>query len=57
MTDRIADVRVTPIAFRDPPLLNVAGVHQPWALRSIIVNVQAVPGMSRQTAMQQGLCF
>jgi len=36
MTDRIADVRITPIAFRDPPLLNVAGVHQPWALRSII---------------------
>lgn len=27
---------VTPIAFPDPPLLNVAGVHQPWALRSII---------------------
>ena len=25
MTDRIADVRVTPIAFRDPPLLNVSG--------------------------------
>ncbi len=34
--ERVADVRVTPIAFRDPPLLNVAGVHQPWALRSII---------------------
>jgi glucarate dehydratase len=33
---RISAVRVTPIAFRDPPLLNVAGVHQPWALRSII---------------------
>ena len=33
---RICAVRVTPIAFRDPPLLNVAGVHQPWALRSII---------------------
>jgi len=33
---RVADVRVTPIAFRDPPLLNVAGVHEPWALRSII---------------------
>ena len=32
----IKDVRITPIAFRDPPLLNVAGVHQPWALRSII---------------------
>jgi glucarate dehydratase len=33
---RIADIRVTPIAFRDPPLLNVWGVHEPWALRSII---------------------
>ena len=33
---RIADVRVTPIAFRDPPLLNVGGVHEPWALRSVI---------------------
>ncbi len=33
---RITAVRVTPIAFRDPPLLNVAGVHEPWALRSII---------------------
>ena len=32
----VVDVRVTPIAFRDPPLLNVAGVHEPWALRSII---------------------
>lgn len=32
----IRSVRITPIAFRDPPLLNVAGVHQPWALRSII---------------------
>ena len=33
---RIADVRVTPIAFYDPPLLNNGGVHQPFALRSII---------------------
>ena len=33
---RIADVRVTPIAFRDPPLLNNAGCHQPFALRSVI---------------------
>ena len=32
----VAQVRVTPIAFRDPPLLNVQGVHEPWALRSII---------------------
>lgn len=33
---RIADIRVTPIAFRDPPLLNNAGCHEPFALRSII---------------------
>lgn len=33
---RIRDVRVTPIAFRDPPLLNAAGIHEPYALRSII---------------------
>lgn len=33
---RIADVRVTPIAFYDPPLLNNAGCHQRFALRSII---------------------
>lgn len=33
---RIADVRITPIAFADPPLLNNGGCHEPFALRSII---------------------
>ena len=33
---RIVDIKVTPIAFRDPPLRNAAGVHEPYALRSII---------------------
>jgi glucarate dehydratase len=32
----ITKVVVTPIAFPDPPLLNASGVHQPWALRSIV---------------------
>lgn len=32
----ITDVRVTPVAFADPPLLNTVGVHQPYALRAII---------------------
>lgn len=32
----IQSITVTPVAFRDPPLLNVTGVHQPYALRSII---------------------
>ena len=36
MSSRIARVAVTPVAFADPPLLNVVGVHQPWALRAII---------------------
>jgi glucarate dehydratase len=27
---------VTPIAFRDPPLLNASGIHEPWALRAIV---------------------
>lgn len=29
-------LRVTPIAFRDPPLLNASGIHEPWALRAIV---------------------
>ncbi|GAA2302918.1 glucarate dehydratase family protein [Nonomuraea roseoviolacea subsp. roseoviolacea] len=33
---RIRDVQVTPVAFRDPPLLNAAGVHEPWALRTVV---------------------
>ncbi|WP_055481625.1 glucarate dehydratase family protein [Sphaerimonospora mesophila] len=32
----IRRVVVTPVAFRDPPLLNAAGVHGPWALRTIV---------------------
>ncbi len=33
---KIKRVKVTPIAFKDPPLLNAAGIHEPYALRSII---------------------
>ena len=33
---KIKDITVTPIAILDPPLLNVLGIHQPLALRSII---------------------
>jgi hypothetical protein len=32
----ITNVLVTPVAFHDPPLLNAVGVHEPFALRSII---------------------
>ncbi|MDH6622426.1 glucarate dehydratase [Streptomyces sp. LBL] len=34
--ERIADVTVTPVAFRDHPLLNTVGVHEPYALRTIV---------------------
>jgi len=33
---RIRDVHLTPVAFRDPPLLNTVGVHEPFALRTIV---------------------
>ncbi|MDT7845746.1 glucarate dehydratase family protein [Streptomyces justiciae] len=33
---RIRELIVTPIAFRDPPLLNSNGVHEPLALRVIL---------------------
>lgn len=33
---RITNVTITPVAFADPPLLNAVGVHEPFALRSII---------------------
>ena len=33
---KITDVKITPIAISDPPLLNAAGLHAPYALRTII---------------------
>ncbi|GAA1571250.1 MULTISPECIES: glucarate dehydratase family protein [Kribbella] len=33
---RISRVELTPVAFADPPLLNVVGVHEPYALRTIV---------------------
>ena len=33
---RITHIRITPVAFRDGPLLNASGIHEPWALRAII---------------------
>ena len=32
----VTEAMVTPIAFPDPPLLNSSGVHEPWALRTIV---------------------
>lgn len=49
---RIREVRVTPIAITDPPLLNAAGLHAPYALRTVveivtdddITGVSEIPG-------------
>jgi glucarate dehydratase len=35
-TQRIATVHITPVAFKDPPLLNAVGVHEPYAIRAIV---------------------
>lgn len=32
----ITHVTITPVAFKDPPLLNTVGVHEPYALRAIV---------------------
>jgi glucarate dehydratase len=44
---RIRDIRITPVAFRDPPLLNATGVHEPWALRAIVevVSDEGITGL------------
>lgn len=33
---KIVEMRVTPVAFPDPPLRNSTGVHQPFAIRTIV---------------------
>src|SRR6476620_9122184 len=45
--ERIAEVTVTPVAFRDYPLLNAVGVHEPYALRTIVelTTVSGVTGI------------
>ncbi|MEO6060534.1 MAG: enolase C-terminal domain-like protein [Thermoflexales bacterium] len=55
---RITDIHITPIAIGDPPLLNAAGLHAPFALRSIIEVVSndgvyglgEIPGGAEATA-------
>lgn len=40
-SSRITEVVVTPVAFRDLPLLNSVGVHEPFALRTVVEVVTA----------------
>lgn len=45
---RIHELRVTPIAVVDPPLLNAAGLHAPYALRTVVelVTDDGISGIS-----------
>lgn len=55
---QIAELHVTPIAITDPPLLNAAGLHAPYALRTVVELVTSdniyglgeVPGSLETTA-------
>lgn len=55
---KITEMHVTPIAVGDPPLLNAAGLHAPYALRTIvevvadngIYGLGEVPGSAATTA-------
>lgn len=45
---KIREMHITPIAITDPPLLNAAGIHAPYALRTILelVTEDGVTGIS-----------
>jgi glucarate dehydratase len=45
---KIAEMRITPIATVDPPLLNAAGLHAPYALRTVIelITEDGISGIS-----------
>ena len=42
---RISEIHITPVAVADPPLLNAAGLHAPYALR-IIIELVSADGLS-----------
>ncbi len=54
---RITHARVTPIAFRDGPLLNASGIHEPWALRSIIELETSTAGWASPKPMATRRCW
>ena len=57
---KITDMKVTPIAFTDPPLLNAAGLHAPYALRIILeietdAHVTGIGEIAGGSSVLQGL--
>jgi glucarate dehydratase len=59
-TPRIREMIVTPIAITDPPLLNAAGLHAPYALRTIVElitddNITGVSEIPGNTSINEAL--
>lgn len=59
---RIREMHITPIAIVDPPLLNAAGLHAPYALRTIVelVTDDGISGISEipgNTAINEALAL
>jgi glucarate dehydratase len=60
---RITDMHITPVAMGDPPLLNAAGLHAPYALRTVvelvtddgISGIGEVPGGAQVTAALESI--
>ena len=42
---RVSEIDITPVAAPDPPLLNAAGLHAPYALR-LIIEIVSEDGLS-----------
>src|SRR5471032_2248629 len=61
---RIAEMRITPIVLGDPPLLNAAGLHAPWCLRTVVelvadnglTGLAEVPGSAAINAKLEAAC-
>ena len=61
---RIVEMHVTPIALGDPPLLNAAGLHAPYCLRTVVelvtdtgaTGLAEVPGSAAINAKLEAAC-
>lgn len=55
----IGHVDVTPVAFSDPPLLNAIGVHEPYALRTVVevVTTDGISGLGETYGDEEHLAM
>jgi glucarate dehydratase len=55
----VQEVVLTPVAFADPPLLNAIGVHEPYALRTVVevVTTDGITGLGETYGDQEHLTW